>query len=286
MNQEPPSNKDGTSALDSPAAPPATEQRKAPPVPKPAGEFEMVAYGAWGHHVKLVPAWKRRDWMDAAGQGFPYHCLPMALANQSGWFVLAAHSAVAEWNGGPAPKDLTVRAVGDTPYVHIASAVGSGIVSWTIPYVFRTPAGWNLLCRGPANYPKDGAAPLEGLVETDWSFASFSMNWKLTRPGSVEFQAGEPIAMLVPQRRGDLEPFRPRVAELRDEPDLWDGYTTWIKERQSFLQAQRQGDLKAIERKYQKHYFTGQTNEGQVFEPHQKARKLKPFEYRPEGGER
>jgi hypothetical protein len=256
------------------------------PLPVPSKEaarpledkLEIVGYSAWGFHVQIVPAFKRRDWMDAAAHGFPYHCLPMALANLSGWFVLAAHGAVAEWNGGPAPEDLTVRVVGDPVFTHVASAVGSGIVTWTIPYVFRTPPGWNLLCRGPANYVKDGVSPLEGLTETDWSYASFSMNWKLTRPGTVEFKAGEPVAMLVPQRRGDLEAFHPRVADLRQNPELWEGYTTWIHARREFLDAQKRGDIEAIKKRFQKHYFTGQTNEGEAFEPHQKARTVRPFE--------
>ena len=273
-----------------PAVVPARKVEKRPPLPVPSKEqakpledtLEIVAHSAWGYHVQIVPAWKQRDWMDAASRGFPYHCLPMALANLSGWFVLAAHNAVCEWNGGPAAEDLTVRVVGEAPYVHIASAVGSGIFTWTIPYVFRTPPGWNLLCRGPANYVKDGISPLEGLTETDWSYASFSMNWKMTRPGVVEWKAGEPVAMLVPQRRGDLEAFRPRLADLRGNKELWDGYTNWIHERQEFLAAQKRGDMAAIKKRFQKHYFTGQTNEGTVFEAHQKARNVRPFAKPPE----
>jgi hypothetical protein len=202
----------------------------------------------------------------------------MTLANQSGWFVLAPHGAVAEWNGGLEPADLEVR-VGDPPppMVHAMSRVGSGILTWTIPYVFRTPPGWNLLCRGPANFVKDGVSPLEGLIETDWSFASFSMNWKLTRPGRVEFAAGEPVAMLVPQRRGDLEEFSAARRDLAGNPELLAGYHRWITSRQEFLAAQRDGDLEAIKKKYQKHYFQGKTNDGVSFEGHQKKRTLARF---------
>ena len=215
--------------------------------------------------------------MDATDSGFAYHCLPMVLANQSGWFILAPHGVVADWNGGPDVGDLKIEVVGSPSAVQTASNVGSGILTWMIPYVFRTPAGWNLLCRGPANVVKDGIAPLEGLVETDWSFASFSMNWKFTRPGRVEFKEGEPIAMLVPQRRLDLEAFQPRFAELRENPELDRGYTSWIKSRQEFWEDQRRGDPGALRQRFQKHYQKGTTNSGAVFPDHQKARKLAPF---------
>jgi hypothetical protein len=239
--------------------------------------LEIVAYSAWGFNVNLVPAGTRRAWMDETGFRFAYHCLPMTLANQSGWHVLAPHGAIAEWNGGKEPGDLVVKAVGSPQMTHSVSQVGTGIMTWTIPYIFRTPPGWNLLCRGPANYPKDGVAPLEGLVETDWSLASFSMNWKMTRPGRVVWEAGEPVALLVPQRRGDLEQFTARSAELASDPELLEGYKTWITSRQEFLNAQRRGDLDAIRAKYQKHYFKGETNAGVFFEGHQKSRDIARF---------
>ncbi len=241
-------------------------------------DLEIVAYSAWGFKVPLVPAFFKRDWMDETAGGFAYHCLPMTLANQSGWFVLAPHGAVVEWNGGMAPTDLKVTIEGKPESVHAMSAVGSGILSWTIPYIFRTPPGWNLLCRGPSNYIKDGIQVLEGLVETDWSYASFSSNWKMTRPGRVEFQAGEPVAMLVPQQRGDMENFSVRKAELASNRELFDGYTEWINSRQAFLNAQRAGDAEAIKKKFQKHYFSGQTLKGMHFDGHQKKRRLKEFE--------
>lgn len=241
---------------------------------------ELIAYSAWGFDVKIVPASVKRDWMEATPRGFAYHCQPMVLANLSGWFVLAPHGAVAEWGGRQEPEDLKVEVMGlaEGARSQAMSRVGSGILTWTIPYLFRTSPGWNLLCRGPANVVKDGVAPLEGLVETDWSFASFSMNWKMTRPGRVAFEPGEPVAMLVPQRRGEMEAFATRQAELASDPELFEGYRTWIESRQEFLDAQRKGDAEAIRKKFQKHYFHGSTNSGVTFEGHQKTRKLSAFD--------
>jgi hypothetical protein len=237
--------------------------------------LEIVAYSAWGFEMAIVPAGKERAWMTATASRFAYHCLPMTLANQSGWFLLAPHDAVGEWRGGDGIDDLRVTIPGEAPKaVQARSAVGHGILTWTIPYLFRTPPGWNLLCRGPANHVKDGVAPLEGLVETDWSLASFSMNWKFTRPGRVEWRRGEPVAMLVPQRRAELEEFSARKDHLQSQPDLYAGYCRWIQQRQAFLEAQRRG----AEQKYERHYFSGCTNAGVFFDGHQKKRSLHPFQ--------
>ena len=100
----------------------------------------------------------------------------------------------------------------------VGTMFGYGVLTWTIPYLFRTDPGWNLLARGPANLPQDGVSALEGLVETDWATATFTMNWKMTRPGlPVRFEAGEPFCQIVPQRRHELEAFRPQKASLTDE---------------------------------------------------------------------
>ena len=44
----------------------------------------------------------------------------------------------------------------------MSSHFGYGILTWTLPYLFRTPPDWNLLARGPSNLPKDGIQALEG----------------------------------------------------------------------------------------------------------------------------
>ena len=241
--------------------------------------LEIVAYTAWGFRIQLVPAFFKRDWMDETAGGFAYHCLPMTLANQSGWFVLAPHAAVAEWNGGNAPTDLKVTIPGQPESVPRdvggrqrdfgpgRSTTSSG----------RLRAGTSS-AGGRRTISRDGIQSLEGLIETDWSYASFSANWKMTRPGCVEFAEGEPVAMLVPQKRQDLEGFSVRKAELASNPDLAQGYSEWVTSRQNFLAAQRNGDAEAIKKKYQKHYFSGQTLKGVHFDGHQKKRRLKTFE--------
>ena len=240
-------------------------------------DLDLVAHSAWGFDVPIIPAKTPRDWMDQTDRSFAYHCLPMVTANQSGWFVLASHGAVIEWNGGSAKEDLKVEILDNPKTAQAVSSVGSGIVTWLIPYVFRTTHGWNLLCRGPANCVKDGIAPLEGLVETDWSTASFSMNWKLTRPGRVEFAQRDPIAMLVPQRRFELEAFRPRFVRLNENLALRDGYAAWIRSRQQFLEARSRQQSDSSRPRFERHYLKGLTVTGQHFPGHQTTRKLMPF---------
>ena len=105
--------------------------------------------------------------MDEANKRWPNRCLPLLVANESGWVLLNPVAFQATWDGAPSPEAVSID-FGDTdprPFP-VSSHFGHGVVTFGIPYIFRTSAGWNLLARGPANWPKEGIAPLEGLVET------------------------------------------------------------------------------------------------------------------------
>jgi Family of unknown function (DUF6065) len=146
----------------------------------------------------------------------------MLIANQSGWELRNPYGFTATWFGQEDGVDVMIvpdkRDAGQLlPVGHF----GSGILTWNLPLLFRTPPGYNLLVRGPANYPKDGVCALEGIVETDWASASFSMSWKLTRKLiPVRFEVDEPICMIVPQRRAELEEFAPELRPIESDEDL------------------------------------------------------------------
>ena len=158
--------------------------------------------------------------MDATDQRFANRCLPLLMANQSGWVLVSRHALTATWDGGHGKDALTVEVTAGLPPFPAVSHFGGGVLTWHVPWLFRTPPGWNLLVRGPANQPKDGVCVLEGLVETDWSPATFTLNWLLTRPGTVAVAVGEPVAMIVPQRRGDLEQFDLVACDVAADPEL------------------------------------------------------------------
>jgi hypothetical protein len=251
----------------------------------------LIAYRiAPERSLDLVPAPAKRAWMDADTRGFAYRCLPLLIANQAGWFLLNGHEFRATWSGGRTRAAVRIEYLQDGAACEecpshrgpVLSHFGAGIITWLIPYLFRTPAGYNLLARGPANWPKDGAAPLEGLIETDWAVAAFTMNWKLTRPKHpVTFARGEPICMLVPQRRGELESFQPEIRELAAEPELKQAHAAWNDGRKQFLVAKYlagPASLSAGSRPWQGEYFRGTAPDGTTAPEHQTKLHLRSFE--------
>jgi hypothetical protein len=227
--------------------------------------------------MSLTVAAPKRSWMEATSQSFALRCLPMLIANQAGWWVVLKEPLRARWNGS---ADLQSVAVDCSEAMSrwAVSHFGHGILTFRIPYLFQTPPGCNLWVRGPANWPKDAIVPLEGLVETDWSVASFTMNWKLTRKDcTVDFEAGEPIAMIVPQYRGTLEQFAAQIRPLRSNRALFARYKSWRESRGEFLKGQLDGEPEVIKARWQKHYFQGKNVNEDVHEHHQTKLQLRPF---------
>ncbi|MBA4067926.1 MAG: hypothetical protein C0501_30335 [Isosphaera sp.] len=231
-----------------------------------------------GADTPLEPAPIARDWMDAAHQRHPYRCLPLVIANQAGWVLRNPAGFRAYWYGGPAKEDVELRFDGPRDN-RIVSHFGSGVVTFTVPFLFRTPPGVNLWVKGPANWIKDGAQPLEGVVETDWLASTFTMNWKITRVCEwVRFDKGDPFCMLVPVPRGLAEMLVPRRAAIADDPDLKDQYHRWEESRKGFLTGLSSRDPAAVRQGWQKDYFQGKTPDGADFDPHQTRLNLKGFE--------
>lgn len=227
--------------------------------------------------VTLTPASARRAWMEESPERFANRCLPLLIANQSGWFVELLEPVEVEWTGSGGIGDVEIFG-SERAKLNVASHFGGGIFTFKMPYLFRTEPGYNLLVRGPSNLYKDGVAPLEGVVETDWSIAPFTMNWKATRPKKrIRFDAGEPIAMLVPQRRREIESFEPELLALDDDAEIAAEYRRWRESREGFIVDLAAQKAEAVQAGWQRDYFLGRTPDAREAHEHQTRLAVRPF---------
>jgi Family of unknown function (DUF6065) len=163
--------------------------------------LRLVSQG-WGAGWQLRPSPPRRHWMDE--QPHAYKCLPLVMANQWGWQILSPTDVAATWNGDPTPAGLNID-VDPQFSPTIKSQFGAGIVTFSPPWLFRTPQGWDLYSKGPSNRWKPNCVPLEGVIETWWLNYTFTLNWKLVEPGTVYFSRGESLAQLLPVPHATFE---------------------------------------------------------------------------------
>jgi hypothetical protein len=217
---------------------------------------KIIAYQI--HHgdaAQIRPASAARKWMDDADRKFPYRCLPLMIANQYGWEILSSDDFRATWDGSSRPQGIRIEKLGDECPLHCHSHFGEGILTFQLPFLFRTPKGWNLMVRGPANNPKDGIIALDGIVETDWAPSTFTMNWLFTRACTVEFMRGEPICLFFPIQRGVIESFDGEVVNLKVNPELNGKFCEWSLSRNRFLLGLQNGEPEVIHQGWQKDYI-------------------------------
>lgn len=240
--------------------------------------MKLTCYYTGKEPVDIRPAQTKRAWMDETPEGFAYRCLPLTIANAHGWEIGSPCDFEAIWDGGVGTDSLTIltKTPGVTPPV---SHFGSGILTFHVDALFHTDPGYNLYVSGPANTIKDGIAPLTGIMETDWSPYTFTMNWRFTRyDKKIRFAKGEPICTLFPMPRGLVEDTEPVMRSLRDNPELQEQFKAWGASRDKFNEGLRSGDEDAVTQKWQKLYYSGKYPDGEKrFEPHQIKLRLKPF---------
>jgi hypothetical protein len=114
------------------------------------------------------------------------------------------------------------------------------------------------MVQGPINRPKDGIATLTGVVETDWSPYSFTMNWLFTRAATpVWFARDEPICHIFPVCRRDVEAVEPEMRALSSASELQAQHELWAETRRGFNRDLDRLRSKAHAQKWQKFYQRG-----------------------------
>ncbi|MBM3522621.1 MAG: hypothetical protein FJX57_06665, partial [Alphaproteobacteria bacterium] len=258
---------------------------EAPEVPQPGlpaveGPARLKCYAIVEQPCELVPAPPERAWMDAYANRHPYRCLPLNIANSHGWLVLCPIPLEVEWDGRPEIEGLTVRGLkpmpDGRPLDHfVRSNFGHGIVTLHTDYIFQTPPGWDLLCSGPFNAPKENAYPLSGIIETDWLPYPFTMNWRVMKPGRIRFDEGEAFCFIFPIPKQSLIDTQPEIHRLRDEPELFRQHEAFRTSREDFLKRMAAGDEGARKQGWQRYYFTGRHPDGTRVDGHMNKLRLK-----------
>jgi hypothetical protein len=240
---------------------------------------KLICYPTSGEPPKIIPAPLERDWMDATEDGFAYRCLPLNIANAHGWFILNAIAFVAQWDGGNLLDSISIQAAEKASSSPLAiSHFGFGVLTFHINGLFRTEPGFDLFVTGPFNMPKDGIQPLTGIVETDWSPFTFTMNWRFTRKLTpVAFERDEPICMIYPVARGVIESVEPEFRSLDEDPKIRQSYLDWSARRSAFNAALSEESSDARREKWQKEYFRGYSTQLGTAPEHRTKIRAKPF---------
>jgi hypothetical protein len=242
--------------------------------------MHLTCYETTAEAIRIRPAPPDRDWMDASNSAFAYRCLPLVIANAHGWEILSPVAFEAEWTGSNRTDGVKVTPLSDFgDYPPVMSHFGEGVLTFHVAGLFRTDPGINLWVNGPINRPKHGIAPLTGVVETDWSVASFTMNWKFTAPGvRVRFDVDEPFCAIFPLPRAGLEEIQPEVKPLGSDLETYNAFIAWREQRVKFIGDLQTPGTDANQAGWERSYFQGKQSDGKPGSADHRTRiRVKPF---------
>ncbi len=227
---------------------------------------------------EIVPGNSRRDWMDQTTDRYAYRCLPLTMANSTGWDILCPFDIDIVWKGGEQTGDITISSPTHNNHVSTlaVSHFGFGIVTFHTGYLFRTPPGWAVWCMGPPNWPKEKLYPLSGLVETDWLPFPFTMNWRFTEPGLASFKKGEPFCFVTLMEHKRMDEVEPKIKSLSSNPQLEADSKAWHESRETFIKRLNEKDPDTLSQGWQRHYMKGEAPSGTSGDSHMTRRRLKP----------
>jgi hypothetical protein len=247
--------------------------------------LKLICYRTAKVQPKIVPAPMRRDWMDETTVRFAYRCLPLNIANTHGWVILNCAPFVAQWHGGDSPEAISIAQIdGSKDELLAQSHFGHGVLTFHVGCLFRSEPNYDLWVSGPLNTLKDAVQPLTGIAETDWSVATFTMNWKFTRSDTlVAFERDEPFCMIFPIQRGSIEHVEPEFRNLDSDPELADRHRIWSDSREKFLADLKLENSQARQRGWQRDYFAGKRSAGDAPDNHRLKLRVRPFSEEADG---
>ncbi len=199
--------------------------------------MELECFVMTTYPPEIVPGRPDREWMDSFQARFPYRCLPLVMANTTGWEILCPVDFTVIWNGGPLKQDLVVTCDADPTYSleHlVASHFTHGVLTFHTGYMFRTPPGYAVWAQGAPNHVKDGIQPLTGLV--DDGLAAVSLHHELAddAAGHGQLQEGRAVLLLKVVQNKAQDDIQPVIKGLDTDPELKQQYATWAKMRNEF----------------------------------------------------
>ena len=109
----------------------------------------LIAYRLheYDSFLKIMPAPADRFWMVFPPRAGPTAASPSVLPIRRARHLLSDCDFEATWTGKPQVDSVKIRFADGRPSRLVKSNFGYGLLTWYLPYLFRTSPGYNLLAR-------------------------------------------------------------------------------------------------------------------------------------------
>ena len=219
--------------------------------------------------LRVEPAELKKEWMDNTSHQYAYRCLPLNVANQHGWAVYPKSDIILKCEENIDGNVEHVKILRNQHNI-ASSHFGFDTITFSIPFLVRTPPGYSLWIGGAPNHKMQHIQPLTGIYETDWAPYSFTMNWMFTTYNqTVTFTPTDPLMFFFPIKRDTIKQFELEKKQISEDPETESHFNQWNQMRSSFNK-----NSQRLPQEWMKHYFTGKHPDGSKCPIHDHTTKL------------
>lgn len=194
-------------------------------------DFKLDIWRCHPNSAKIVRAEKTLNGM--ANPVGTKLCRPYASGNQLGWWIFPAVDVDILWKGGKEFEHKLPKFWTNSEYQLVKSlirpsdntnvedwcteggrskftwgAIEPGVVQFWTGVILKTPPGWCLQIRSPANFPPQEFRVMEGILETDWMQYDIWINLIFTVQDKwikIRQDSWPPVAQIIPVRRETVD---------------------------------------------------------------------------------
>lgn len=152
----------------------------------------------YDRELSPIPAIRARSWFEdnRKTQNHARHCLPLAMANSLGYYILSPGTFIVRWNGD-VHQPAKIEAIDKSSHYEVDAHAAFG--SFTVQAKFipvTEEVGDFIYIKG---IPNERCVPytcMEACIEAWWSVANFGLVFLLNSPGEFIINKGQPIAQM------------------------------------------------------------------------------------------
>jgi hypothetical protein len=162
-------------------------------------QFTLYLSENYDETLLPIPATKYKDWWEDNNKTKSHarHCLPLAMANSVGYYILSPGTFKVTWNGN-LHENAQIEHIEKSSHYEVdnhAAYASFTVQSKFIPVTER--AGEFIYIKSLPNERTPHFTCMEAMIEAWWNVGNFGLVFLLTKPGEIIIQKGQPIAHML-----------------------------------------------------------------------------------------
>lgn len=162
-------------------------------------QFTLYLDPSYDQSLLPIPATKYKEWWtdNPKTNNHARHCLPLAMANSIGYYILSPGTFKVTWDGNT-QHDCHIEHIERSSHYEVDNHAAFGSFTVQAKFIPVTErAGEFIYIKSLPNERTPDFTCMEAMIEAWWNTGNFGLVFLLTKAGEIIVQKGQPIAQML-----------------------------------------------------------------------------------------